>query len=468
MIVVVGLSHKTAPVALRERVTIHADDLPDFLGRLAQRPEIREAFVVSTCNRVEVYVASALREDVDGSRAADAVREVLAAHVGPEVAPLLGQCLFSYAGDSAVRHLFRVAGSLDSLVVGEAQILGQVKLAVDAAAAAGTLGSMLGRVSECAFHVAKRIRSETHIGAGSVSISSVAVELARQIFGDLDGRTAALLGAGTMGEAAAAHLRGAGARIVVVNRNPDRAALVAAKFQAEPRPWDRLDKTIVEADVIIASTTASGYVLTRPMIQAVRHARRGRSLFIIDISVPRNVDPTVNDLDGVYVYDIDDLSTIADQALQERRAEAQHAERIVSEEAAAFEAWLDSLQVTPTIVAFRDRVRDVLMTELHRSLATRLKHLGDADRQALDGMVTAAINKLTHTPTTRLKGAAAAGNAGDLVEALRHLFDLPEHDNAPGVPSRPGSIPPGAEHPDNDRVSASNGDQAAPSFARRI
>ncbi len=460
MIVVVGLSHKTAPIAVRERVTIPADKVQAFLAQLAQRPEIREAFVVSTCNRVEIYVASALHDDVDGSRAAAAIQQVLAAHAGPDVAPLLGEHLFSYASDAAVRHLFRVSGSLDSLVVGEAQILGQVKFAVDAAAAAGTLGSLLGRAAECGFHVAKRVRSETQIGAGSVSISSVAVELAKQIFGDLHGRVAALLGAGTMGEAAAAHLHGDGARIVVVNRSAERAALVAEKFQAEPRAWAQLDKTLIEADVLVASTGSSEYVLTRPLIETVRRARRGRSLFIIDISVPRNVDPAVNDIDGVYVYDIDDLSTIADQALQERRAEAQHAERIVDEEAAAFEAWLDSLQVTPTIVAFRNQVREILSAELHKSLSTRLKHLSDSDRKALDGMISAAINKLTHMPTTRLKGAVAAGNAGELVEAIRHLFDLPEPDDAP-VPSRPGSVPPEANRSNPPRAAADDADRSA-------
>ena len=461
MIVVVGLSHKTAPIAVRERVAIPADKLPGVLAQLRARPEIREAFVVSTCNRVEIYVAKAHRDDIDGSMAARAVEEVLCSHAGPEVAPVLPQHLFSYAADAAVRHLFRVCGSLDSLVVGEAQILGQVKDAVDVATQTKTIGPLLGRAAESAFHVAKRVRSETQIGAGSVSVSSIAVELAKQIFGDLDGRVGALLGAGTMGEAAAAHLCGAGARIVVCNRSAERAASVAEKFHAEARTWDQLDKTLIEADVVIASTGASGYVLTLPMIEAVRKARRGRSLFLIDISVPRNIDPAVNELDGVYVYDIDNLSSIADHALQERRAEAQQAERIVDEEAQVFEAWLDALQVTPTIVAFRNQMREVMASELQRSLAGKLKHLGEPERKALDGMLQAAVNKLAHVPTVRLKGAVANGNAGELVEALCHLFDLPEPDYGQVSSSKNESMPSQNEPMTGNSKASGEGNHAA-------
>jgi len=405
VILVVGLSHKTAPIGVRERIAIAAECVPAFLADLQARPEIDEVFVVSTCNRVEVYATTALVEDTGGAMASGAIEEELAARAGPDLGKVLHQYLFRYVGSAAVRHLFRVAASLDSLVVGEAQVLGQVKESFDFASEARTLGPLLGRAVESAFHVAKRVRTETQVGAGSVSVSSVAVELARQIFGNLKGRLAVLIGAGTMGEAAAKHLVGAGARLVVVNRSLQRAETLAARFDAAPRPWDQLDPSLLEADVAIASTGSPDYILTRTALAQLQRRRRGRSLFVIDIAVPRNVDPRVNEVDGVYLYDIDDLSKIADETIRERFREAQDSERIVAEEADAFDAWLDSLQVKPTIVAFRNQIRQVLAGEMERSLHGKLKHLGEGDRKALEDMVAAATKKLAHHPTMRLKSA---------------------------------------------------------------
>ncbi|MCU0692952.1 MAG: glutamyl-tRNA reductase [Polyangiaceae bacterium] len=424
MMVVVGLSHKTAPIAVRERVAIPTDRLGPLLHDLAGRPEIAEAMVLSTCNRVEVYVATELRDDGDGSRAALAAEEVLALAAGHEVGALLHQHLFHYAGDAAIRHMFRVSASLDSLVVGEAQVLGQMKAAFDAAVEAATVGPVLSHATNWAFRLAKRVRNETSVGAGSVSVSSIAVELAHQILGDLHGRIVALLGVGTMGEAAAKHLCGAGANLLVVNRNVEKGTSVANRFQGQARPWTQLEQSCIEADVIVASTASPTFVITPELLARLRRPRRGRSLFVIDISVPRNVDPRVHDIDGVYLYDIDDLSSIASEAMRERQQEAQRAERIVAEEAEAYERWLDSLQVTPTIVAFRHQVHEVLEHELERSLRGKLKHLDERDRKALRDMIAAATNKLTHQPTTRLKTAAAEAGASDLVEVLRHLFDL--------------------------------------------
>ena len=457
MILVVGLSHKTAPIGVRERVAIPADSVPQFLAELHARPEIAEVLVVSTCNRVEIYASAALKDDTDGSLAADAIVEVLAQRAGPQVGAVLHQYLFRYLGDAAVRHLFRVASSLDSLVVGEAQVLGQVKEAFDRASEAGTLGPLLGRAAEWAFHVAKRVRTETQVGAGSVSVSSVAVELARQIFGSLDKRIVALVGAGTMGEVAAKHLCDAGSRIVVVNRNTERAEALAARFDGTPRGWDLLEKTLTEVDVAIASTGSADYVITRALLAPLQRKRRGRSLFVIDISVPRNVDPRINELDGVYLYDIDDLSKIAGETIRDRFREAQISERIVSEEADAFDAWVESLQVTPTIVAFRNQVRCVLESELDRSLHGKLKHLSERDRKALSGMVGAAVKKLTHHPTVQLKSAAAEGNARTLVDALRYLFDLEADSARPSIP--PTSTPP-ADRTPNDSDDSDDSDES--------
>lgn len=423
MIVVVGVSHKTAPIAVRERLAIRSDELPGLLAELANHTSIGEVFIISTCNRVEVYATTA-RKDDSGTEAAATIEQALGRQAGPTVAPILHKYLFRYLGDAAVRHLFRVAASLDSLVVGEAQVLGQVKEAFEAASEAKTLGPLLGRAVEWSFHVAKRVRSETHVGEGSVSVSSVAVELAKQIFGTLDRRVVTLLGAGTMGEAAAQHLVAAGARLIVVNRDPARAQSVAARFDATPRGWNQLDESLVEADVVIASTGSTTYVLTHEVLGSLRKKRRGRSLFVIDIAVPRNVDPRINEVDGVYLYDIDDLSKIAGESIRDRFREAQVSEQIVAEEADAFDAWLDSLDVKPTIVALRNQVRSVLESELNHSLHHKLKHLGPQERKALEGMVAAAVKKLTHHPTMRLKSAASEGGARTLVAALQELFDL--------------------------------------------
>lgn len=456
MILVVGLSHKTAPIGVRERVAIPAQQLPAFLEALHAQPEIAEAFVISTCNRVEIYATAALRDDPLGARAADAIESVLVKQAGPEVGAVLHQYLFRYVGGAAVRHLFRVTASLDSLVVGEAQVLGQVKSAFDLATDTGTLGPQLGRATEWAFHVAKRVRSETQVGTGSVSVSSVAVDLARQIFGNLEGRLAALLGAGTMGEAAAKHLCGAGAHLLVVNRSPMRAQSLAARFDGVARGWDQLEQSLLEADVVIASTGSSEYIIERASLAPLQRKRRGRSLFVIDIAVPRNVDPGINEIDGVYLYDIDDLSKLANESIRERFREAQVSERIVAQEAEAFDTWLDSLQVTPTIVALRNQVRTVLDNELERSLHGKLKHLSEKDRKALAGMLGAAVKKLTHEPTVRLKSAATEGNASALVDALQHLFGLDPAASPPTAPTACSPAPPAT--PQTPTVSSDPGD----------
>lgn len=440
MILVVGLSHKTAPVHLRERVAVGAGPLRQ---RIAALPQVREVAVLSTCNRIEIYACSA-DDDDDGADAARAIESVLLDIAGPDVAPELARQLFWYGGDAAVRHLFRVAASLDSLVVGEAQIVGQVHEAFDDAARAGTLGTMLGRVADGAYHVAKRVRSETQVGAGTVSVSSVAVELARQIFGDLAGRTTVLVGAGKMGVNAARSLHSAGANLLVINRNAQRAQDLAARYQGQARSWDQLATCLVEADVVITSTTSPEFVITRAQVSSLRRPRKGRSLFLIDIAVPRNIEPSVNALDGVYLYDIDDLSSIAAETLRERMAEAQLAERIVDEEAEAFARWNESLQVAPTIVALRNQVRKILEAELDRTLSGKLKHLGDDERKALEGMLNAAVNKLTHLPSTRLKYAVTTGQAGELAQNVRMLFGLEL--NQPARCSPVPSQPPCASH----------------------
>ncbi len=427
--VVIGVSHKTAPVDVRERFAAGAEILPELLARLTSRPELDEAMFLSTCNRVEVIVlAKAGKSLEDAKRAASrAVREALREQIGASSIEDLGDWLYEKSGDDAVRHIFRVAASLDSMVLGEPQILGQVKDAYDAAVAAGALRSHLARCVHRAFTVAKRIRSETQLGAGIVSISSVAVDLAKRIFGDLGTSTVLLVGAGEMAEQAAKSLAKSAKSIRVCNRSFERAATLAATFGGTAAPLDQLEAELVISDVVVASTSSKSFVITRDLVKRVMKQRKGKTLFLIDIAVPRNVDPEVHKLDNVYVYNVDDLEAEVAENMKARQGEVLAAEEIVAAELSDWAAWARGLNVNPTVVALRARTRGVLVAELERSLSGRLKHLVEGDRAALAQMVESATNKLLHAPTTRLKHAASTSDAdaGDLVHALHHLFDLP-------------------------------------------
>jgi glutamyl-tRNA reductase len=428
MIVVVGLSHRTAPVEVRERLAAGADALPAVLARLAARSELAEVMFLSTCNRVEVYALARAAGPDDGVAAAlRAIREELALQGGAGTGDDLAEYLYDKRGDEAVQHVFRVAASLDSMVLGEPQILGQVKDAYEAAVGAGALKGTLGRCVSRAFAVAKRVRTETAIGAGTVSISSVAVDLAGRIFGGLGDHAVLLLGAGEMAEAAARSL-GEGARALrICNRSFDRAAILARDLRAAAVPWDGLEAELVHADVVVASTASAAYVVSREMVKRAMKARKGRTLFFVDIAVPRNIDPAVHGIDNVYVFNVDDLEKEVARGMQARHAELAAAEVIVAEEVARFLAWTRGLEVQPTVVAMRAKARAVLFSELERSLAGRLKHLAEIDRAALAQMLESALNKLLHAPTTRLKERAADGeDARELAAAVRFLFDLQE------------------------------------------
>lgn len=455
MIVVVGFSHKAAPIEVRERLAIGKDAFPELYQRLLRLAPVGEAVVLSTCNRVEVYAAPTARGDVHAT--ADRVLDELTRVGGGHVKPHLG----CRVGDDAVMHLFRVAASLDSLVVGEPQILGQLKEAIELAHDNRALGATLGNAMHRAVRVGKRVRSETTIGAGQVSVSSVAVDLARQIFGELEGHAALLVGAGEMAEAAAKLLAKGGAKLLVANRSPERAAALAKDVGGEPRSLADLERCLVEADIVVSSTSSPTHVVTVPLVKAARKQRRGRSLFLIDIAVPRDVDPAVNDLDGVYLYDVDDLSQIVADALQGRAAEAARAERIVEAEAQGFSHWTAERALAPAIVALRARTQALLAAEVGRSLSGKLKHLGEPEREALSIMVGAATNRLLHHPVTRLKAMASDPRAGEVVDLLRELFQLAEGegeeaaaaeapaDGAPAVSQRRVATPapPRAEGP---------------------
>jgi glutamyl-tRNA reductase len=420
-VLVVGLSHKSAPLHVLERAAISGDALAKLAHDVYTSEPVAGTFVVATCNRVEVYA-----EVGKFHAGVSAISELLARHSGVDLGELTSH-LYVHYEDRAIQHLLAVACGLDSMVLGEPQILGQVKDAYEAAVAAGALKGMLGRCVSRAFAVAKRVRSETAIGAGTVSISSVAVDLARRIFGDLSKHLVLLLGAGEMAEAAARSL-GKGARgLVICNRSFDRAAALAGQMHASAVPWDQLEQELVQADVVVASTASRTPVVTRDMVKRAMKARKGRTLFFVDIAVPRNVEPAVHGIDNVYVFNVDDLEQEVARGLEARHAELAAAEKIVADEVAEFLAWTRGLEVQPTVVAMRTKARAVLLAELERSLAGRLKHLGEADRAALTQMMESAVAKLLHAPTTKLKARAADGDdAGELAAAVRFLFDLQE------------------------------------------
>jgi len=424
MIVVVGLSHRTAPISVRELIALPRDVVPTVLSEIVARPDVGEAMLVSTCNRVEVVAAGRSGIDADLGRVATQVREALV-----QRAPGLSENLYEHLGGEGVRHLFRVASSLDSLVLGEPQILGQVKDAFEVARRVGTVGSALNRAVPRAIRAAKRVRSQTAIGMGQVSVPSVSVDLAKQIFGDLKGRTVMLIGSGEMAETVARLLGGGGARIVIVGRNKLRVAELTRSVGGEGRHWGDLKATLVEADVVITSTSAPTYVVDYDIVKSVRKQRRGRSLFFIDLAVPRDVDPRVESLESTFLYNIDDFSNVVSSTLSSRKHEAERAEQIVLEEAQGYQRWREVAQMTPTIVALRERFRRILAAELERSLKGRLKHLGEEEHLALNKMCEAALNKMLHHPTTRLRESAAeygveSHPVEQLVAAIDELFDL--------------------------------------------
>ena len=458
MIVVVGLSHRTAPIAVREKLVLNADGLPEFLRQLVLHPEVGEALLVSTCNRVELVAAGRTGFDADLNKVAEACVAALAAHA-PGIAPHL----YAHVGGAAVRHLFRVAASLDSMVLGEPQILGQVKDAYEVARHAGTVGSVLHRTLPRAIRAAKRVRTETQIGSGQVSVPSVAVDLTRQIFGDLTGHRALLVGSGEMAEAVARLLKAGGASIVVVGRTLSKAQELASAVGGTARPWEELQQSLVEADVVVTSTSAPHYVIEYDMVSAARRARRGRNQFFIDLAVPRDVDPRIDQLDGEFLYNIDDLSKVVSESLSTRSREAASAEAIVGREAEGYDRWADAEQATPTIVALRARLSAALEEELSRSLRGRLKHLPAEDRQALLKMLEAAVNRLLHQPTIRLRQAALERSSDtlsleQLSAAISELFSFDaEGESQSALDSLPPeSAPDAALSPQARRVASRN------------
>ncbi len=422
-ILVVGLSHKTAPIELRERLNVSEQDLPKPLEMLGESTDLVERMLVATCNRVEVYAVS--EGPVEG--AVEAITDCLATYRNVPKTDFVDK-LYVYIAGEAVRHVFRVASSLDSMVVGEPQILGQVKTAYSTAQAREATGIILNNLLEQAFHVAKRVRSETGIASSAVSVSSAAVELARKIFGDLTGRSVLILGAGEMAELALRHLLDDGVRsVLVANRSYDRAVALARQFHGRAVTFESFRQEMVGADIVISATSAPHVILKKEDMQAIIQQRRHRPIFLIDIAVPRDIDPGCNAVDNVYLYNIDDLQSVVEANLKERKREAERAEVIIDREVGVYLTWLGSLDVVPTIVSLRQRVEQIRGAELQKALG-RMGDLTPEQREAITAMSHAMVNKLLHQPMTELKRRAALQDGHLYTSVLRRLFGLEEKD----------------------------------------
>jgi len=402
----IGVNHKTAPIALREKIAIGRDELAETTRALAATPGVTECMIVSTCNRVELLAA------VEGDTVP--VAAFLSRHFGIDATALVPH-LYEYRDTDAVSHLFRMAASLDSMVVGEPQILGQVKEAFAVARAAGTVSGQLEHLLQSAFAAAKKARSETGIGSNSVSIASVAVDLARKIFGSLEGRTIFLVGAGKMSELAARHLvqQGAGA-ILVSNRTAERARRMAEEFQGAIVPevidYGQLYEAASRADIVISSTGAPHPIFRLEHGQAFLQKRRNRPMFFIDIAVPRDVDPRMNKLDGIFVYDIDDLQQVAVAHMDERSRQAIDAEALIAVEVDRFHQRQLTVNVAPAIVALQRRAEEIRVAEIER-LHSRLGVLTAEQLAAVEALTRGLVNKFLHPPMQALKQAAREGDS---------------------------------------------------------
>ena len=418
-IVIVGLSHKTAPVEIREKLAFAPTAMERPLRQMLELATITEGLIVSTCNRVELC---AVTKEPDAAIAE--LRRFLAEYheISPEE---INENLFDYQGEEAIRHLFRVSSSLDSMVLGEPQILGQIKTAYGYAAEFKTAGLILNRFLHKAFSVAKRVRTETAIASNAVSVSFAAVELARKIFDRLDNKGVMIIGAGEMCELAARHFVSNGiSKVLVTNRTFERAEKLAAEFDGKAVPFDSFVDHLAEVDIVMTSTGAPNFILGKRQMEEVLKRRKNRPMFLIDIAVPRDIDPKVNDISNTYLYDVDDLQGVVQANLKERQKEAGKAEAIVEQEIGQFHQWLGNLEVKPTVIALRRKFEEIRQQELEKTLGN-LKDLTGKQRKSIEAMAGAIINKILHKPTAVLKNSQNDTSGEDYVDAVRTLFDLP-------------------------------------------
>jgi glutamyl-tRNA reductase len=452
-LLLVGISHRTASVDLREKVDFSVRGLPEALDQVVRRGLASETIVVSTCNRAEIYSAC---EDA-AATTRDMSAFISEFHGVP--APVVSKHLYTSADVDAARHLFRVAAGLDSLVVGEPQILGQVKAAHAAATAARAVGPILNRLFHASFAVGKRVRRETGLGSGAVSISYAAVSLARKIFGSLEGRTVAVVGAGEMGKLTALHMKSQGVqRVTIVSRTMAHAARTAEAIGgASAAPWDELDSVLAASDIVITATGAAAPILTKAHIESIMRPRRNQPLFIIDIALPRDVEAAAGEIEQVFLYNVDDLQATVRENLARRASEVARAEAIVAEEVERFAAWFRSRGAVPTLVALRQRFDAIRRAELER-LDFKLAPLSPDARARVEEVTRLIVEKLLLTPTEQLKSAGDADSVAAYSETLARLFAL--NDAPPGG----GHAAPGSEAEAEGR--SSHDDNVEP-FTRR-
>jgi len=420
-IVLLGLNHKTAPVELRECLAFSKEETDTALKSFQESPAISEIVLISTCNRVEFLLATDNKPN-----AVDTVKMFL--H-GFKNLPTFEfeKALYIHVGNDAIRHVFRVASSLDSMVVGEPQVLGQMKEAYKTATVNKTSGVLLNKLLHRTFSTAKRVRSETGIGDHAVSISYAAIELGRKIFGTLEGKKVLLIGAGEMAELAVEHLiRNKSKNIFVANRTFERGVKLAKKFEGKAIRFEEITDCLRIVDIIIGSTGSPDFVVTRNQVKEVMRSRRNRPLFFIDIAVPRDIDPEINKLNNAYIYDIDDLKDVVDENIEDRQQEAIKGERIVDEAVIRFREWYDNMDVVPTIIALRSRIDNIAKSEINKTLRS-LEHLSDDDCQAIRRMANAMIKKILHDPMILLKGNGFHGDKSIYIDITRKLFKLDDH-----------------------------------------
>ena len=417
-LILVGVNHKTTPVEIREKLAFTTGKIEESVDRLFNFPDIVEHTILSTCNRVEIYARANCQDS-----AIKSIKQFICDFHEVSLVDLEDH-FYSYSNAEAVEHLFRVSSSLDSMILGEAQILGQVKDAYCLAKDLRSTGLVLNQLFEKAFSIAKKVREETGIAERSVSISSAAVELAQKIFDDLENHTVMLVGTGEMAELAAKHLISYGVKTVyVTSRTYDRAASLARTLNGSALDFVALKGELHRADIVISSTSASSFIIKKEMVEKAIRDRKNKPMFFIDIAVPRDIEPDINHLENVYLYDIDDLHVVVSANIKEREKEAENAMNLISQEVTKFNNWVGSLDAVPTIVEIRKKADNIRKQELEKSLK-KIPHLSEDDKYLLRQMTSSIINKILHKPTIKLKKKTQSEDGHIYLKAIRHLFHL--------------------------------------------
>jgi glutamyl-tRNA reductase len=417
-LILVGVNHKTTPVEIREKLAFTKGKIEESVDLIFNFPEIIEHTILSTCNRVEIYARANCQDS-----AINSIKQFICDFHGLSFLELEDH-FYSYRNEQAVEHLFRVSSSLDSMVLGEAQILGQVKDAYSLAKDLRSTGLVLNQLFEKAFSIAKKVREETGIAERSVSISSAAVELAQKIFDDLENRTVMLVGTGEMAELAAKHLISYGVKTVyVTSRTYDRAVNLARSLNGSALGFDDFKNELYRADIVITSTSAPNFIIKKEMVEQAIQDRKNKPIFFIDIAVPRDIEPDINSLENVYLYDIDDLQIVVSANMKEREKEAENAMNFINQEVTKFNNWIGSLDAVPTIVEIRNKAENIRNEELEKALK-KIDDLSELDKETLRLMSSSMVNKILHKPTIKLKEKTQSEDGHIYLKAIRHLFHL--------------------------------------------